>query len=183
MRQIVQHFGEDALYGPIKEAYDSNHYETKFAIGHAIYPREFYLPGKLGKGNMPYASVYFCIDSDDDEKGILHVGGYEEKPFNAIRWRITGDATWGSGPGHDTLGDIKMIQKMEEKKLASLDKHIDPTYNAPASMKGRGVNGLPGGTNFYGPDDMGKGVYPVFQPTLPVIVIRPVLPRCVKIKE
>lgn len=54
----------------------------------------------------------------------------------------------------EALGDIKMLQKIEEKKLKALDKLVDPPMNAPASMKQQGGTVLPGGINYI---DVGSG--------------------------
>jgi hypothetical protein len=61
------------------------------------------------------------------------------------------------------LGDIKMLQKMEEKKLKALDKMVDPPLNVPSTMKDREIpNILAGGINYMEPNT-NVGVQPAFQ--------------------
>jgi hypothetical protein len=105
--------------------------------------------------------VYFELAGDPNK--ILQVGGYNDIPFVAPRWDVNGVDVYGESPGMDALGDIKMLQRMEEKKLKGLDKEIDPPMNAPVEMRGKGGSIISGDVNFYSQQQGIPGFVPVHQ--------------------
>lgn len=160
-RQLVQEFGGENVSQMVREAYNSNQMENKYFIVHLIEPNEKRILSRGDQSAMEYKSIYFEESGDADE--VLREGGYKTMPFVAPRWDVTGVDTYGGCPGMDALGDVKQLQKMEEKKLKALDKMIDPPVNAPAAMKGKSVNLVPGGVNYYEPSQGNQGVVPSYQ--------------------
>lgn len=146
-RQMVEKFGKDNVSNAVKTAVQNNAGETRFEIYHGIRPRRRGKAGKATAQGMSYESVYFEKATDSDK--FLRQGGYKGLPFVAPRWEVAGSDTWGNDcPGMIAIGDVRMLQKMEQKKLKALDKLVDPPMNAPTSMKKRGGTVLPGGVNY-----------------------------------
>lgn len=152
VRQLVQAYGLENCSQAVQDAYKSDKLSARFEIIHLIEKNSDLNPAKADYRGMEYLSVAFELNGDQDK--ILKIGGYRTIPFVAPRWDVSGINAYGDSPGMDSLGDIKMLQKMEEKKLKLLDKQVDPPMNAPASMKQAGGTIVPGGINFI---DIGAG--------------------------
>jgi hypothetical protein len=133
--------------------YENGKAESRVMVIHAILP--------VNEGRYKYESVYYELDGGDEDK-ILRKSGYDGKPFVAPRWDVNGTDVYGTGPGWQSLGDIKQLQSMEQKKLKALDKMIDPPMNAPTSMKGERVTLIPGTVNYVDSVSGGQGLSPTF---------------------
>lgn len=165
-KQLVEKFGIDKVSDNVKTAYESStSMEKRFDVLHCI---EKYEANKMQdlryEGNFlerPYISVYFELAGNPDK--LLEVGSFRTLPFVAPRWDVNGVDTYGMSPGMDALGDIKMLQKMEEKKLKGLDKMIDPPMNAPVEMRGKGGSLVSGDINFYSQQAGIPGFVPVHE--------------------
>lgn len=99
--------------------------------------------------NMAYASYWYEKSAPADH-GFLKVWGYEECPFVAARWNVTGDDTYGTGPSHDALGDVKGLQTLELEKAKAAAMIVKPPMKGPNSMRGGpgGPSIVPGTMNF-----------------------------------
>jgi len=159
VEQLVRKFGLDNCSDPVKAAYGQNQLDKWMNVIHVIQPRVHRDIYKLTSVNMPWASVYF--EENGDEDMALRVSGYPMQPFSAGRWFRKGTDVYGWSPGMDELGDIKMLQKLELKKLKALDKHIDPPLNAPIGL--RGANLTPHGLNWHDPMAGSWQLSPVYQ--------------------
>jgi len=148
-RQLKKKFGMSVMSDAAKQAIESGKSEYRYEVIHAIQPNGEMGPTKKDARGKAYESVYFEVRGDPDV--FLQKGGYESIPFVAPRWDVTGVDSYGYSPGMDALGDSKMLQKIEAKKLKALDKEIDPPMNAPSSMKNRGGTVIPGGINYQDP--------------------------------
>lgn len=153
--QMVQEFGEDKVSRVVKEAMDNDKTEQTFDIIHCIRPT------KNKKDKKKYESVYF--EAKGDNKNYLRKSGYYTRPFLAARWDVVGNGVYGRCPGMTALGDCKMLQKLEEKKLKALDKMVDPPMNAPTSMKGKGGTIIAGGVNYVDIQQGQQGFTPAYQ--------------------
>jgi hypothetical protein len=58
--------------------------------------------------------------------------GYNEKPFWAPRWKTYGSDTWGVGPGHDALPDLRELQMQAKRKGEVTDLVVKPPTQGPA---------------------------------------------------
>ena len=158
--QMEQKFGEDNLSRTVKEcAGDSNRKDKRFEVIHVIEPKS-----NVDANNMTYNSIYFELkggEGEDDK--FLREASYRSKPFVAPRWGITGVNTYGDSPGMEALGDVKMLQKMEEKKLTALAKMIDPPMNVPTALRGKGATIIPGGVNYVDVTAGQQGLTPSYQ--------------------
>jgi len=143
--QMAEKFGEDNLSRTVKQAFkDPHRMDDRFEVIHAMEPKD-----NVDSRGMTYDSVYFELNTDEnDGDKFLRKGGFREKPFVAPRWDVTGVDTYGNSPGMEALGDVKMLQSMETKKLKALAKMVDPPMNAPLALKGKGATVIPGGVNY-----------------------------------
>ena len=167
--QILEEYGAEneggaTLPDQVKCALNNKQPDEEFEVVHAIEPRTYIDPNKLDKRGMAYSSCHFLYSGG--EKTVLRKAGYKSMPFIAPRWSVIGTNVYGDSPGMDALGDIRQIQKMEEKKLKAIDKKVDPTMNAPASMQSQGVTQVAGGVNYTDVAAGGQVLQPSYVVTL-----------------
>ena len=160
-RNMVAEFGEDNVSDSVKQSVASEQGERKFDVIHAVEPNSEKEIGKDGAKGMEYVSVYYEEKGNTDS--FLRESGYRTMPFAAPRWSVTAADTYGDSPGMDALGSVKMLQKMEEKKLKALDKMVDPPMNAPVAMKKTGGTIIAGGVNYIDTQQGQQGFVPAYQ--------------------
>jgi hypothetical protein len=146
VRQVVDEYGIENVSTPVKNMYDNNQGEKLIKIVACIQPMIKNDPAVKMNEDFQYESVHY--EQDHNEGKFLRRGGYLEKPFMAPRWDATSTDVYGRSPAMDALGDAKMLQKEEEKKLKVLDKFIDPPLQAPSSMKNEVISQVPGGVTY-----------------------------------
>lgn len=142
--QMVRRFGKDNVCPSIMEQYEKRNSEEWHNVVHIIEPNDGTI--KLPWTDKDYRSLYYEYESKTDK--LLRKSGYDDFPVMAPRWDVTAEEVYGRSPGMDVLGDVKMLQKMEDKKLRALDKQVDPPLNAPAGMKKKAITSIPGSVNF-----------------------------------
>lgn len=155
--QMVTMFGEDKVSEDVANQYQNADSNASYQIVHLIEPND----NRIEKiTHKKYRSVYYELDKTPNQ--FLRVGGYDDFPGMGPRWDVTGDDVYGMCPGMDVLGDVQMLQKMEDKKLRAIDKGVDPPLNAPASMNKKAITSIPGSVNFVGKNDNTDAVRPTF---------------------
>ena len=162
-RNIVAEFGEENCSDTVREmAKNPASSEKEFTIVHCIRPRSDRSAGRLDASNMPFESVYYEDQAENDV--FLRKGGYTGLPFLAPRWFVRGVSTYGRSPGMTALGDCKQLQKMEDDKLWALSVMIKPPMNAPSSMKKQGGGTIvSAGINFLDVAQGMQGFVPTYQ--------------------
>lgn len=167
-RQIVLKFGEQKVPEVVRNAAKSKGgtaFDQRFEVIHGVFPRKDPVYGKLGSGNMPFASVYWMRFADGGGKPhLLRESGFESFPAFAPRWDVSGTDVYGRSPAMDVLPDCRMLQAMNTTVLKMLHKNADPPVAAAAELKSVGVDLTPGGLNYLSSADgrMG-GVVPIQQ--------------------
>lgn len=162
--QMVDEFGKDNVSEAVTSAFLADNLDARFKVNHIIEPNESIINDKAGPRGMEYTSLYF--EDAGDPEAYLREKGYESKPFIAPRWDVNGTQTYGSSPGMESLGDNKMLQKMEEKSLKAVDKQVDPPMNAHPSLKGKGGSIVPGHMNYVNAPQGQVGFAPTYQVNL-----------------
>ncbi|MBR3603338.1 MAG: head-tail connector protein [Elusimicrobiaceae bacterium] len=154
--QMLEQFGSNNLPASIALRAQEKSAEF-FPVIHVIVPNPQADPSKIDFLHMPYASAYFTPQGH-----LLRRAGYQEFPVIAARWEVKNSSDiYGRGPGWKSLGDVKMLQKMQKAKLVALDKNINPPMMVSANVQGE-VNLLPGGlTRYNGTTD--AAVKPAYQ--------------------
>jgi len=158
---LVEKFGIENVSDAVKQAFENNNSEQTFQVNHCIVPKNQIERSKGDSRSMPFDSIYFEVNGNADK--FLRKSGYRSIPFVAPRWDVTATDTYGESPGMEALGDIKMLQKMEEKKIKALDKMVDPPMNAPSSLKAKGGTIISGGVNYIDVQQGQQGFTPVYQ--------------------
>lgn len=117
-------FGLKALPQYLQDAYRSKPHE-RFEFLHAAVPRPTVEGGS--KSGLPIASYYL----DVKEKSVLLQSGYHEMPFFGPRWETEEGETYGRGPGHIALPDIRSLNRAKELGLQALPLMIRPPLQVP----------------------------------------------------
>ena len=145
LRNAASFFGEDNLNAARQD--DLNRKEStdkEITIIHAVYRREDYDGDSPDAKNMKYASVYI----DEGEDYILLESGYNEFPYAVFIWEPIIGTAYGESPAVHALDDIRVLNKIDESKLRTVQMAGDPAYNVPSSMRGS-ENVVPHGYNYY----------------------------------
>lgn len=169
VQRIVSRFGYDKCSQSIKTAWDGAKYDQTYDIWHAIEPRMNREPGKIDKANKPFLSNYW--EDGGNEGKLLEESGFDENPIIAPPWEIADDDHYGVSPGMIALGDIKMLQIEQTRKLEAIDKMVRPPMTGPTSMRGNPNSLLPGSITFVD-DPTGKGFRPSMEVKLPLSDLR-----------
>lgn len=167
VRQMMQMAKSDGwkLSDAVKSMYESEKYDEKVMVIHAVHPRNEREPGKKDKMNMPYMSCYFEHESGQ----LLEMGGFPEFPYLVPRWSKYAGEVYGRSPGMTALPDVKMLQAMMITIIKAAQKIVDP----PMWLRDDGVVGqtrtIPGGINYWrgNPND-GVMLMPVSGQALPI---------------
>jgi hypothetical protein len=141
--QVEQFFGKEAISDKVKRLLESNPYEW-VEIMHCIEPNADYNPEKMD--SKPFSSIYFEVK---ESEARLSDKGYEEMPVVTPRWQALSNEAYGWGPGLESIGLAKAIQRMERQSFMASDKMLDPPLALPSSMKDRMLDLSPGGKNTY----------------------------------
>ena len=136
-RAAVKKWGKENVGTRINEAVEKKKDDEKFKFLHCVYP------SGDGKVEQPFISYYIALA---DEKEIASKK-YWEFPFMVPRWSKSSGETYGRGPGHTALPDVKTLNKAKEFGLKAWAKDLDP----PTFERDGGVIGslklYPGGRN------------------------------------
>ena len=144
-KKAWQRWGKDA--GPTVEKLmaDGKPFE-RLRFLHATRPRAMRDPQRADAKNMPFQSVYVCVDSQTQ---IQDEGGFREFPYHCPRFsKVTGEI-YGRGPGWTNLPDIKMLNEMLRTVLKSAQKIVDPPLMLPDDGFMVPIKTSPGALNFY----------------------------------
>lgn len=169
VQRIVARFGYERvskLSYAIKNAYDTGRYDETFDVWHAIEPRMNRNPNSIAKQDKPFLSNYW-LDSMSDRisDGLLEESGFDENPLIGPAWELAGDDHYGTSPGMVALGDVKMLQLQQMRKMEGIDKIVRPPMTGPSSMRNNPTSLLPGAIT-YVDDPNGKGFRPAMEVNL-----------------
>lgn len=141
--QLVQEYGIDNCSMSVQAMYKNGIVDPWIKIDHLIEPNDERIEDRSDYENKKFRSLTWEMGSPPNT--CLRISGYDEFPVLAPRWDTTTTAhIYGWGPGHNALGDTKMLMKLEKDYLVALDKVIDPPIQQDASVQGE-ANTLPGG--------------------------------------
>lgn len=163
VQRIVSRFGYAKCSQTIKTQFDQANYDKCFDICHAVEPRLSRDPSKRDKANKLFLSNYW--EKDGAPEQLLEESGFDENPIIAPPWELAGEDHYATSPGMIALGDIKMLQTEQTRKLEGLDKIVRPPMTGPTSMKNNPASLLPGKIT-YVDDPTGKGFRPAMEVNL-----------------
>lgn len=162
--QLVDKFGIGKVSAAVKSAYQSQNYDQWHDVVHCVEPNLRYDDGKLGGENKRWRSLYYEAAGTDDT--MLEESGFDEFPIMAPRWQTIGEDTYGISPGMDALGDVKMLQLEQKRKLQALDKKVTPPMTGPMSLKNKRSSLLSGDTTYVDVQAGGQKFEAAYQVTL-----------------
>jgi hypothetical protein len=158
---VVDKFGEENCSQSVVNMVKNGNGDKWVQLVHVIEPNPDHMPGLLEGKYKPYRSVTYERKAHGDK--FLRQSGYDMFPVMAPRWSVTGTDVYGMSPGMETLGDVKMLHKMQSKSLIALDKLVDPPMNAPMNLKFKGASIIPGGVNYLDVNAGQQGFTPAYQ--------------------
>ena len=154
LQQIIDQFGIDALPRQEQDKLKAGSVpdnRTRYVYW-LVQPNNNAVPGKLGRLNMPYISLYWMSGSSNEE--WLYVGGCEEFPVPTGRYMTNANNAYGYGPGWYAMGDAKMLQTMKKDYLTAVELSVKPPLTVTSGVMAEGVNLIPGGvTKLSNPND------------------------------
>jgi len=158
--QMIDEFGEEVVSDAVKNAYNNDDNRADFEVYMLIEKNREYDPSKLALGNFPWRSYYF---EKTESKRFLKISGYNECPFLMPRWTTVANGIYGTGPGHNALGNCMQLQKLESVNMQLLENRANPPLIVPSSV-GK-VNRLPGKSTLVPDGTVGQGIRPLFEVT------------------
>lgn len=161
IRNVVEKYGEENCSTSVVNMYKNGNGDKWIQIVHVIEPNPEAKPDFLEAKYKRYRSVTYEYKGHGDK--FLKESGYNMFPVMAPRWGVTGADVYGTSPGMETLGDVKMLQKMQTKSLVALDKLVDPPMNAPLNLKNQGASIIPGGVNYLDLSQGQQSFVPAYQ--------------------
>lgn len=160
--QLIEEFGFENVSPQVQNRFKNGDKDSWIKICHIVEPNTDRSPDKADFTNKEFRSVQWEKGSAPDT--ALRVSGYEEFPFFCPRWQTTTTSSiYGYGPGHEALGDIKMLMKFHMDRLIALDKIIDPPIQKGNAVQGE-ANMMPGGvttTSISSPDSGVRAAYQI----------------------
>ena len=154
LQQIIDQFGIDALPRQEQDKLKAGSVpdnRTRYVYW-LVQPNNNAVPGKLGRLNMPFISLYWMSGSSNEE--WLYVGGCEEFPVPTGRYMTNANNAYGYGPGWYAMGDAKMLQTMKKDYLTAVELSVKPPLTVTSGVMAEGVNLIPGGvTKLSNPND------------------------------
>ena len=138
-RQLADKFGADRLPSSIRAELENGGVKTKHKLWWLVEPNRFHDRNKevMDKYHMKYLSLYWL---EEGEKDFLDIGGFQEWPIPVARYLVTGNETYGKGPGWFAEGDSKGLQKLEKDDIIAVELGIKPPMAASATTAKQGIN-------------------------------------------
>lgn len=160
--QAIERFGLARVGQAIRGAYDAGNLDAWWTIYQAIEPNRDRGPDPNAPQGKAWISRYWELGGDSES--LLDEQGYDERPFLAPRWQVTGADIYGRSPGMDALADIKQLQVEQRRKGQAIDKMVNPPMQGPSSLQSQAVSLLPGAKTFVAPSDLqAGGLRPVYE--------------------
>ena len=152
-RQLVEKFGEENVPRNVREelANDGAGLKANHTVVWYVEPNQNADLNKLGGQYLPYLSVYYVEGSEENE--FLYIGGFYEFPVPVARYLITGNESYGKGPGWFAEGDSKVLQLMEKDRMVAIELGVKPPVQASPDMANKGINMIPGGKTYRAGDN------------------------------
>lgn len=161
--QLVKQFGKENVSISTRNLWDTGSTESWVDVVHMVEPNDDRDNMSPMAKDKAWRSVYY--EKAAREEKFLRESGFDEFPIMAPRWEVTGEDIYAAScPGMDALGDVKGLQISERKKYEAIDKHVDPAYQAPTSLRNTiDAGGTAPGEITYVDDPTGRGLRPVYE--------------------
>lgn len=146
VHQLESRWGVDHLSEGVKQKFlmGGAALEEDIDITHLITPNDGTY--KISK-RFKFVECYWETTSENKAR-VLSYNGFNEMPGIFPRWELTGNDSYGTGPGLDAMGDVIQLQHETKRKGQSLDFMVRPPMVADIQLQHRPTAILPGGTTF-----------------------------------
>jgi hypothetical protein len=122
-RQAEGMFGNVSLGRTIDAERTAHPYSSKiFEFVHCVYPNDRHNRQKIG--SFPFASVWL----NKSDKKVVKVGGFYEQPYVVVRFTTVPGESYGRGPAHALLPEIKMYDRMRRTFIESAERAHNPPW-------------------------------------------------------
>jgi len=159
---LVEEFGKDAVSEKVRNAVENGTAPgARVGVSHLVCPlsrlpesvRSDVARNRGGKAEKPFASLYYETEGGH----CLSRGGFDELPYMCPRWSKRSGETYGRGPGHVCLPDMRVLNRVAQAQLVGAEKLADPPLlAADDSVVGRIRSGA-GGITYVRPDALQQG--------------------------
>ena len=143
-RQAVQRFGIENVGKFIQNTFEKKP-DEEVVVLHCVMPRKERDPTKQDNKNMPFASMYICMET----KMVMQESGFQEFPYVVPRFLKATGEVMGRSPAMVALPDVKMLNLMSKTIIQAAQKLIDPPLLVPDDGFLLPVRTQPGGLNFF----------------------------------
>lgn len=158
--QVVAQFGLENCSTSVQEAFKAGgaRLQEDVKISHLIEPNTDG-KGKVSK-RFRYRETYW---ESAGRLGIaLKQSGFNELPGIFPRYELSGNDSYGTGPGMDALPDVVQLQFETRKKAQGIDKQINPPVIADVQLEHKPTALMPNGVSYVAGIN-NVGVKPVYQ--------------------
>lgn len=167
--QIVEEYGEEMCSPTVISMYYNNQSDAWRRVIQLIEINDDRIPDYQDFNHKHTRAITW--EDGSQQNLYLKLEGFNEFPNICPRWqpRTTHD-NYGNGPGADFLGDVRMLQMMQKKKMIGLDKVVDPPLQADSTIGE--VTTLPGAVTRFSSTTPNAGVKPLYQVQIDLKAIR-----------
>lgn len=144
--EIIRAFGEANVHERVMDAYRKGD-DTKFEVLHVVEPRD----ENYGRGAVAQAKPYKSCYIDVNNKHLMKESGYDSFPYLVPRFSKRSGETYGYGPGHDALPEVKTANSFSEVMFRAAAKNVDPPVLSPIEGLVLPMRLDPNGINYYDP--------------------------------
>lgn len=146
-RQVLQFFGEvpEPLAKRIDRLEPAQRLTERIPMLHAVFPREDADPRSRLSTDLPWASVYLCLDP----LTLISEGGFHDNPHVFTRWSKTPGDVYGRSPAFTVMPDIRMLQALSKVVIQAAQTRIKKPIMVPDDGFIGPLNLIPGGMSVY----------------------------------
>lgn len=159
--QAIQEFGWDNMPKSVQYMYNAGDLDRRLDFCHAIEPRHDRVANAKDNKNMPWASYYFMVTDESDNREIISESGFKRFPALCPRWDVIAGETYGLSPAMTALPNVKQLQQESEVKSNVLELLVNPPIQAPANMRQEAVSLMPNAINFTGSTGVDQTIKPI----------------------
>ncbi len=146
VHQVVDRWGKENCSERVKLAYAAGNARMQEDVQITCLVQPNIKKDGLVPKKFEFCEIYY--ETAGEVGTILEAVGYNEMPGVFPRWELTGNDSYGTGPGHDALGDVIQLQHETKRKGQSLDYMVRPPMVMDIQLQHRPTALLPGGQTF-----------------------------------
>lgn len=161
--QLVDEFGLANCSQQVRDHFQRGNLDQWITVQHVVEPRKDRDYSKRDNLSMRFKSCYYEAGRTSDDK-LLGEEGFDRFPALAARWDVNGNDVYGTGPGHDAMGDMKEANFFKSRRALAIDYQTNPPLQVPGTLRTAGLNRFPGGVTYVdqtGPENSVQSLWKV----------------------